>query len=296
MQIITDDTNKEIKAHGSHPFPLLVSYEKITAYDSGSFHWHWHPEIEMTLVLKGEMDYQINETLHHIKEGEGLFGNGNTLHTGHMHNASDCTYISTTFHPRALYGYDSSLINEKYVETILKDSRLSSLHFTRSVPWHAEILDILSSLYQLSCDKPPVWEMRMQMLLYHIWILICEHHSPAPDSNASSQVKNIERLKSILSFIHSHYTEKITLENIASSAGLCRSECCRFFKKHMNASLFDYLLSYRIEQSLPLLLETDHTVTEVSGMTGFSNPCYFTKIFKKQMGISPTEYRKEKSC
>ena len=43
MQIITDDTNKEIKAHGSHPFPLLVSYEKITAYDSGSFHWHWLP-------------------------------------------------------------------------------------------------------------------------------------------------------------------------------------------------------------------------------------------------------------
>ena len=63
----------------------------------------------------------------------------------------------------------------------------------------------------------------------------------------------------------------------------------------MNESLFDYLLSYRIEQSLPILLESDHTVTEVSGMTGFSNPCYFTKIFKKQMGISPTDYRKEKS-
>ena len=50
MQIITDETKKEIKAHGSHTFPLLVSYEKITAYDSGSFLWHWHPEIEMTLI------------------------------------------------------------------------------------------------------------------------------------------------------------------------------------------------------------------------------------------------------
>lgn len=295
MQIAINTDQRELKLHGNYNFPVYVSFEVLSQYESGSFLWHWHPEIELTLVLKGEMDYQINETLYHIREGEGLFGNGNTLHTGHMHNASDCTYISTTFHPRALYGYDSSLIHEKYVETILKDSRLSSLHFTRNVPWHAEILDDLSSLYQLSCEKPPVWEMRMQMLLYHIWILICENHNPAPNSNVSSQVKNIERLKSILSFIHSHYAEKITLENIASSAGLCRSECCRFFKKHMNESLFDYLLSYRIEQSLPLLLDTDHTVTEVSGLSGFSNPCYYTKIFKKQMGISPTEYRKVKS-
>ena len=55
MQIITDETKKEIKAHGSHTFPLLVSYEKITAYDSGSFLWHWHPEIELTFVLSGQI-------------------------------------------------------------------------------------------------------------------------------------------------------------------------------------------------------------------------------------------------
>ena len=55
MQIITDETKKEIKAHGSHTFPLLVSYEKITAYDSGSFLWHWHPEIETESIIRNTM-------------------------------------------------------------------------------------------------------------------------------------------------------------------------------------------------------------------------------------------------
>lgn len=294
MQIRINNDQKELKQHGNYSFPIYVSFEVLSQYESGSFLWHWHPEIELTLVLKGEMDYQINETIYHIKEGDGLFGNTNTLHTGHMYQHQDCTYISTTFHPRAIYGFDSSLIYQKYVEGILKDPRLASLHFTNECEWHKEVLKELAAIYQLSCEKPPIWEMRMQMRLYHIWILICENYTPSAAAEQTGHIRDIERLKCILSFIHSHYDEKISLENIAASTNLCRSECCRFFKKYMNVSLFEYLLFYRIEQSLPLIMEQQYNITEISGMVGFGNPCYFTKIFKKQTGISPTEYRKLK--
>lgn len=294
MQIRINDNQKELKHHGSYNFPVYVSFEVLSQYESGSFLWHWHPEIELTLVLKGEMDYQINETVYHMKEGEGLFGNTNTLHTGHMREQKDCTYISTTFHPRVVYGYESSLIRQKYVDALLKSPTLSSLHFTSECTWHRDVCDKLTAIYNLSCEKPPVWELQMQMLLQTIWILIVENLTPSDCMESSSEEKNIQRLRCILSFIHSHYTEKITLENIATSAGLCRSECCRFFKKHMKTSLFDYLLSYRIEQSLPLLIEDHHNITEISGKVGFSNPCYFTKIFKKQLGCSPSSYRRLK--
>ena len=60
-EIITDGSQKELKKHGSDEFPLLVSYEKLSGYKSGSFLWHWHPEIEITLVLDGQILYKVNQ-------------------------------------------------------------------------------------------------------------------------------------------------------------------------------------------------------------------------------------------
>ena len=106
-------------------------------------------------------------------------------------------------------------------------------------------------------------------------------------------LKNQERLQHILEFIQKHYQEKITLEDIADSVNICRSECCRFFKAQIGETLFHYLLHYRVQQSLPLLAETGLSITEISEQTGFSSPAYFSRIFHKYTGISPAAYRKK---
>lgn len=92
--------------------------------------------------------------------------------------------------------------------------------------------------------------------------------------------------------ISSHWN-RITLEDVARQVGLCKSECCRFFKRQMNQSLFEYLLDYRIGRSLPLLQEGSATVAEVASQVGFSNPAYFSKVFRSRMKRSPREYQKQ---
>ena len=150
MQLHLDTNRQELKAHGTYPFPVNVSYEQLSRYERKSFLWHWHKEIELTILLQGEMQYQVSDTVYHLTAGEGIFCNSNSLHTASPYQDSDCIYISTTFHPRFLYGYEGSILQSKYLDVITKHPGIHSLAFSPSVSWQKEILDELNSIWELS--------------------------------------------------------------------------------------------------------------------------------------------------
>lgn len=292
MQLQLDPNKQEVKAHGTYGFPVNVSREQLSRYEKNSFLWHWHREVELTLILSGEICYQLNETVYHLKAGDGLFCNSNTMHTGFPDaDGKDCIYASVTFHPRFLCGYEGSVLQTKYVEKITENPSIPGLQLSPDSPWQKEILEQLASIFRLSQNPPQNYELLLQIGLLSIWNTLWEHgdfqkiHSPA------ATLRHMDRLRNILEFIQQHYSEKITLQDIAAQANICQSECCRFFKKHMKESLFEYLISCRIEKSLPLLRETDLTVTEIAGRVGFSTSAYYAKVFRERMHCTPTRYR-----
>ena len=71
IQILTEKNKKEVKEHGSYTFPVQVSPEAIQSYEQHSFMWHWHPEIELTWFVSGQMEYVVNDQRYIISEGEG---------------------------------------------------------------------------------------------------------------------------------------------------------------------------------------------------------------------------------
>ena len=291
MQIITQENQKELKEHGNYAFPVNISIERIESYENGTFLWHWHPEIELTLVLSGQIEYQIEEHTFILSAGDGVFCNGNALHSGHMHKGQKCTYLSITFHPRFLYGYENSILNTKYVNYITSNELWNSLHLEKIVTWQENVLEYMNKIYDLSQSMPGDFEMQVHMMLLQIWHLLYQHFSAQPN-NLQKPKQHLQRLRDILLFIENHYTQDISLEDVAKTANICKSECCRFFKKHMGITIFDYILYLRIQNSLPLLKKSD-SITSVAAMVGFSSPSYYSQIFKRYMKCTPLEYTKE---
>ena len=289
MQIITNQFQKELKQHGNEQFPFLVSYQKLSEYESGSFMWHWHPEIEITYVQKGTMCYKVNHMVYHLKEGDIVFNNSGALHSGTMENQKDCAYIPVTFDSRLIYGFFQSTVNSKYVDPVIQDSMLPAICIDQSEPWHKPFREYLLRIIDLDEKKPDFYELDITICLQSMWRLLLEHITYEPQAFRENSLE-YDRIKKILSYIEENYQNKITLNDIAGHIHLCESECTRLFKRHMNTTLFAFLQEYRIERSLEFL-QDDQPVSAVADKAGFSDPNYYSKVFAKIKGCSPREYR-----
>ena len=289
MQIITNQFQKELKQHGNEQFPFLVSYQKLSEYESGSFMWHWHPEIEITYVQKGTMCYKVNHMVYHLKEGDIVFNNSGALHSGTMENQKDCAYIPVTFDSRLIYGFFQSTVNSKYVDPVIQDSMLPAICIDQSEPWHKPFREYLLRIIDLDEKKPDFYELDITICLQSMWRLLLEHITYEPQASRENSLE-YDRIKKILSYIEENYQNKITLNDIAGHIHLCESECTRLFKRHMNTTLFAFLQEYRIERSLEFL-QDDQPVSAVADKAGFSDPNYYYKVFAKIKGCSPREYR-----
>ena len=290
MQIITNQFQKELKKHGSDHFPFLVSYQCLSEYDSNSFMWHCHPEIEITYVKEGSMHYRINNRSFHLKEGDIIFCNSNALHSGEMENQEDCSYIPITFDPKLIYGFFQSTICTRYVDPVIQNLAVCALHIDYSEKWHETVRDRMLEVISLDKKKPDFYELDISIRMQLLWRLLVEHLPHQPVST-TSDFTEYERIRRILSYIEQNYMNQITLDDISEHIHLCESECTRLFKRHMNTTLFSFLQEYRIERSLEYL-NTKESISSIAEKTGFFDSNYYSKVFSKIKGCSQREYRK----
>lgn len=121
----------------------------------------------------------------------------------------------------------------------------------------------------------------------HMLDIYCKLARDYTTQNFSTHVKRA------VDYILSNYKEKMEIKDIAEYAGLSPNYLCARFKKETGETLVHYIGKIRIGSSLTLLTNTELSVSEVAEKTGFSDGNYFTRIFKKQMKMNPTEYRKK---
>lgn len=129
----------------------------------------------------------------------------------------------------------------------------------------------------------------LTMYLRQIFLLVQRsrlEQKPAASTYLQEEMENARR------YFSEHYNENINIEEFAISHSMSVSWFLRNFKQVTGMSPMHYILTTRINNAVSLLETTDYNVNEISTIVGYENPMYFSRLLKKQKGVSPTEYRK----
>ncbi|MPN49688.1 HTH-type transcriptional activator RhaR [bioreactor metagenome] len=125
-----------------------------------------------------------------------------------------------------------------------------------------------------------------------MWQLLIQHNREKIETCRRISFENRIKIRKMVSCIQANHAEPLTLKDIADSIHISRSECCRLFRRVLDLTPFEYLIQYRISQSLMYLSSTDLCISDIAQQVGFGSSSYFTECFKREMGQSPVKYRK----
>ena len=103
--------------------------------------------------------------------------------------------------------------------------------------------------------------------------------------------ENDYSIEEMLHFIHEHYQEHLSVTDMANLFKIERRHLAYIFKRYTGMSPLNYLTEYRIRRSKELLRRGDYSITKVAELVGFEDNLYFSRIFKKRTGYSPSAYR-----
>lgn len=278
--------------YGSLEFPLEVFFDEPYKYDIGFIRWHWHKEIQFAFVKRGVVELSFLDKSFTLSEGNGIFINSNVLHQVKP-ITQDSIVIDIVFDPILISGHNLSVIDKKYVYPIVSNDSLNFIIFDNNIEWNKDIIMKLYDIYNLYEKKEFAYELSVKNFLCSLWLNLASNLIPNLNSKSTSSKLDEERIKAMLEYIHNNFSNKVTLEDIATSVHISKSECCRCFKKYLRMSPFEYLMQYRVIEASSILKSTSKTLSEVMSLVGFNDASYFTKIFKRFTNYTPTDYRKK---
>jgi len=108
----------------------------------------------------------------------------------------------------------------------------------------------------------------------------------------TKKVRNAKSLGEALKYIRENYNKDITLEDVARNVYISPYYLSHLFKEELNITFLEYLTMVRMEEAKKLLKDTSLSIVAIASQVGYEDASYFSKVFKKYVGISPAQYRK----
>ena len=294
---IVDSTLKEIKSHGTEGFPFAVYLNDFSQFQTDGICWHWHDELQITLITEGEFLCQVGSEKIVMHPGEIIFFNSCALHQISPKEKASGKLYSFLWRSELLGGMGESDLHQNCIAPITT-SPLKYVYFDLRHPMNKQLHASLRGIINFMLEKNRFYELRVLNQLSKIWLRICEHieRNVARDQKALSDYlakeKDEEKIKMALAYIEENYFEKITLDSIAKAAMTNRSELCKCFRRVLDTTPNEFLIRYRLDKALVLLENPELRVFDIAESVGFCSPSHFGTHFVKYMGCTPLQYRK----
>lgn len=286
-----DRNQRELSPHGTVDFPC-AGYDEIYSLKTESeFPWHWHEEIELLFIASGCMTVQVPGKTFVMHSGDSVFVNSGILHYGKVNR--QCKLHSIVFSPLLISGTKNSAIDKKYVQPLIHYAPLDGLLCVKNGS-DSEITACISTAFNSLQSDCPGEELVVRDSLSHLWFLLYEKFKDDIQLQNDTQNRDAIRLRIMMTYIHEHFAEPVTLTQIASSAAVGERECLRCFKRSIQISPVQYLIMHRLHQSALLLRENkSDDIASVALNCGFASPGSFTQLFERYYQCTPREYRKK---
>jgi len=275
---------REKRIHGDRSLPIVV-YETAPDRYRYLMNLHWHPEHEIIYVQNGSLALRLNDQSFLLREGDVAFVAGGTLHSA---VPKDCHYTCVLVNlPLMLSSSDACT---ETVEKIQNNAISISPYLGGKGSSFARLCEQLISI---SRERSEAYPFLIKGLLFSFFgTLLAEKKHENATENRDAQKNSFGRLRFAVSYIEKSYASNIHLSDLAREANMTPNHFCKCFKTISGMTPFEFILQYRLTKALHALRTTDMSVTELALACGFNDASYFIRLFRRQFGETPNQYRR----
>lgn len=279
----------EKKDHTSPDFPYNT-YLCSIPLDFYSVPTHWHNEMEMIVIKKGQGTVYVDLTSYEVKAGDIAFILPGQLHAIEQKDSCIMEYENIFFKTNFLKSSSQDLCTSDFLLPLFQGRIAIPSILTDEYDYHPYITACISQIDTLSSQKPLGYQLAIKGLLFQTFYYLITHNFQK--EHCPKTKKSLDKVKTILTYIQENYSRPITVEEMANICFYSKSHFMKFFKDAMGMGFIQYLNEYRLNAACQMLRESTDSILNIASMVGFDHLSYFNRIFKRKYGMTPGEFRK----
>lgn len=288
--VVLSDTDNHVQ------FSMFKSFYPGQEVGAQGYNEHKHADLEISCILNGWGFYNCHGQDYPFGPGDIFLHCSNEVHYfRNIESGERPALVVIRFEPRFLWSGSSEWFNGQYRQLFFRGSGNSRI--PHDAPAAKIIGGLLTEMYDECHDRQPAYELVVKAKLMTILANMVRHfgedrYTCKPGS--ASQAHQ-EKISGSMNYILTHLSEPLTLDQLAREACLSRSYYSAIFKELNGMTVWEYIVSQRINMAQYRLETTDAPIMRISGDCGFTSLANFNRTFKKATGKSPREYRKKVS-